>query len=55
MRKTLLLLAVTALPASAMAAASSYTVDPAHTFPHSRSAISAFPPCTGVSTPPRAS
>lgn len=34
MRKTLLLLAVTALPASAMAAASSYTVDPAHTFPH---------------------
>lgn len=34
MRKTLLFLAVTALPASAMAAAGSYTVDPAHTFPH---------------------
>ena len=34
MRKTLLLLAVTALPASAMAAAGTYTVDPTHTFPH---------------------
>jgi len=34
MYKTLLFLAVTALPATAMAAASSYTVDPAHTFPH---------------------
>lgn len=34
MRKTLLLLAVTALPAAALAAPSSYTVDPAHTYPH---------------------
>jgi polyisoprenoid-binding protein YceI len=34
MRKTVLLLAIAALPATSMAAASSYTVDPNHTFPH---------------------
>ncbi len=34
MRKTLLMIAVSALPAVGLAAPSTYTVDPAHTYPH---------------------